>query len=243
MSHFIKHISCDNCGSSDARAVYSDGGSHCFSCGQHGRAMVSPYVLPDEKEVEGGRTSGAINLPSDTCQEFPEIALQWFSKYELFVPDLIKAGVLWSEYRQQIIYPFYAAGHLEGYQARNFSPNARTKYYTKGNVNDILPVYYKRGELASTTLVVVEDCASAIKLSRFVDAIPCLGSDFPLYKITRVSRLYPKVLIWLDGNMYHKAQNIARRFQYLEVDSHAVYTSDDPKEIPYKELGSILNEF
>lgn len=29
---FVKHTSCDNCGSSDGRALYSNGTSYCFSC-------------------------------------------------------------------------------------------------------------------------------------------------------------------------------------------------------------------
>ena len=28
---FIKHTSCESCGSSDANAVYSDGSTYCFS--------------------------------------------------------------------------------------------------------------------------------------------------------------------------------------------------------------------
>lgn len=32
MAEFIKHTSCESCGSSDAKAVYSDGSSYCFSC-------------------------------------------------------------------------------------------------------------------------------------------------------------------------------------------------------------------
>lgn len=31
-SRFIKHIACNNCGSSDANSLYSDGHSHCFAC-------------------------------------------------------------------------------------------------------------------------------------------------------------------------------------------------------------------
>jgi twinkle protein len=34
-SEYMYKTSCDNCGSSDANAVYSDGGKHCFSCGKH----------------------------------------------------------------------------------------------------------------------------------------------------------------------------------------------------------------
>lgn len=32
-SQFLKHIPCENCGSSDANSLYSDGHQHCFSCG------------------------------------------------------------------------------------------------------------------------------------------------------------------------------------------------------------------
>ena len=30
---FVRHTSCDKCGSKDNRAVYADGGEHCFGCG------------------------------------------------------------------------------------------------------------------------------------------------------------------------------------------------------------------
>ncbi len=32
---FIRHEECGECGSSDAKAVYTDGHEHCFSCGHH----------------------------------------------------------------------------------------------------------------------------------------------------------------------------------------------------------------
>ena len=31
-SNFLKHIPCENCGSSDARRKYAEGTSYCFSC-------------------------------------------------------------------------------------------------------------------------------------------------------------------------------------------------------------------
>ena len=34
-SHFVKHIPCDVCGSSDANSLYSDGHTHCHKCGAH----------------------------------------------------------------------------------------------------------------------------------------------------------------------------------------------------------------
>ena len=32
MAGFLRHTSCDSCGSSDANAVYDDGSTHCFAC-------------------------------------------------------------------------------------------------------------------------------------------------------------------------------------------------------------------
>jgi len=34
-STLLHKTSCSDCGSSDARAIYSDGGEHCYSCGAH----------------------------------------------------------------------------------------------------------------------------------------------------------------------------------------------------------------
>lgn len=32
MANFVKHVSCEECGSSDGKAIYDDGGSHCWVC-------------------------------------------------------------------------------------------------------------------------------------------------------------------------------------------------------------------
>ncbi len=36
MGDFIRHVPCDNCGSSDANGVYEDESTYCFSCGTYG---------------------------------------------------------------------------------------------------------------------------------------------------------------------------------------------------------------
>ena len=38
-SNFLRHIPCDNCGSSDANSLYDDGHSYCFACETHTPAM------------------------------------------------------------------------------------------------------------------------------------------------------------------------------------------------------------
>lgn len=52
-STLIRKGHCDNCGSSDANALYSDGHSHCYSCGHFERG---------DGEVKKGRRTVAANL-------------------------------------------------------------------------------------------------------------------------------------------------------------------------------------
>lgn len=46
-STFVKHLPCDNCGSSDANSLYSDGHQKCFSCGH--------FVPGGDKAIENDR--------------------------------------------------------------------------------------------------------------------------------------------------------------------------------------------
>lgn len=60
MAKFLRHGPCDDCGSSDARAFYDDGSSHCFSCKanrQHNEAVEEEEELEDEEEATTVETS------------------------------------------------------------------------------------------------------------------------------------------------------------------------------------------
>ena len=50
MSEFIEHTSCEACGSSDARAVYGDGGSHCFKCKDTSKGDGSGTPTPTKSQ-------------------------------------------------------------------------------------------------------------------------------------------------------------------------------------------------
>lgn len=49
MADFIRHEACDQCGSKDNKAVYSDGSSHCFGCG---------FTIPSEAWLEENADKG-----------------------------------------------------------------------------------------------------------------------------------------------------------------------------------------
>ena len=77
-SKFVKHLPCDDCGSSDALALYEDGHTWCFSCHTHSKgeyvtmeqtSSVAPF--PRNTLTEGSITAISdrkINL--DTCRHY-----------------------------------------------------------------------------------------------------------------------------------------------------------------------------
>lgn len=72
-SEFVRHSPCDNCGSSDAGAIYTDGHFHCHKCGHH--TSGDGTVLNHQPKMSGyvQLKGEAVRLPKrklsqKTCQ-------------------------------------------------------------------------------------------------------------------------------------------------------------------------------
>lgn len=210
----------------------------CFSCRSSGKPSTSPYLIPYEESTED------TTLPSDAAFNYSPACLTWVSKYGVSTDELIKHKVYWSNEKQQLIFTFWGnPGELLCWQARNFGAWAKTKYYTRGKPEHLLPLFFPTTDSAAP-LVVVEDCISAIKISRYTAAMPILGSSLSPGKLKRMASLPEAsrgIAVWLDGNMYNKAQEMATRLQLLGVEARAVYTDLDPKEYTDMEIQKTLD--
>ena len=81
------HTSCDACGSSDARAIYSDGHSYCFSCREwfapegerrHTGTPVEPDKQPDNQFIQGDyQPLQKRGLRVDTMRKFSYRVALW----------------------------------------------------------------------------------------------------------------------------------------------------------------------
>lgn len=74
-STFLRHIPCDNCGSSDACSLYSDGHTFCFSCLKHTNGDGSEVPQKSQRSEKGlitGRYQDLIKrgIKEDTCRKF-----------------------------------------------------------------------------------------------------------------------------------------------------------------------------
>ena len=74
---FIRHESCDNCGSSDGKALYSDGGTYCFVCeastrGEGTSAENTRTVTTMNDNFYKGNPEGVRErgLSEETCRKF-----------------------------------------------------------------------------------------------------------------------------------------------------------------------------
>ena len=250
MARFLKHIGCDACGSSDAKAVYDDGSSFCFSCRTINSAKVSPYVTQNaNKQDDEEVLIKAVRYPSDVSQHYSEGAVAWCQKYDINIEQLLQNNIYYSASRDQLIFGFEAEGQLLAYQARNLNPVSKSKrYYTCGDVNELLPIYHCRHPLPdgvnSRRLVLVEDCLSAIKVSYVeglgADSMPLLGSGISRTKLSRLRPFYDLLNVFLDPDMWHKSLSIVKQAQLLGFRARPIQSDRDPKEHAYKELDSLL---
>lgn len=243
MARFVQHEPCPKCGSRDNLGRYDDGGATCFGCGYY----EPPTHAPPRRMAEETHEETSIpKMPDDTGNSFSEAAVAWLSQYYVSVPDAIQAGFRWSESRQQLIFL------LEDgcWQARNFSKGGtneakRSKYFTAGNVNDSIRLYYHHAGVSggivqprepvllpqsTETLTIVEDCVSAYRVSTSVsDAMPVLGSHVATKKLVRLAHMYDTLVFWLDSDKLTEARKMARQAQLLGLSASVIHTELDPK--------------
>lgn len=218
MSHFVGHEPCPKCGSKDNLGRYADGGAFCFGCGYvEGRDRIA--LEPTRKVTRA--------LPSDLTTLLPPANRKWLQR---FLDD--------SEIDEYFEYSPSLDRHIfRWYQDDGF-------YWEARSVNNVQPktlshgtkpnLYLGRGE--STTLVIVEDIVSAIKVGRFCRSYPLFGAYLSAtHRGKIIGDDFSEVIVWLDRDKMMEAVVISTRFQPF-VKSRVVSTTKDPKECSEKEI-------
>jgi hypothetical protein len=247
-SHLVRQERCPECArhgadtSGDNLAVYSDGHTHCYSCG---------YWTPADSRVKlhnwsskSGRVDevkSSLSLPDDCNVDYPKIALDWIEKYELTKTDLLLNNVLWSPSASRLIFPVLGVSEVIAWQGRWFGDGDYPKWYGKGNLKDTFNILGR----SSSKLVLTEDIVSAIKVSKFCLAMPLYGSFVGIVRFKRLYSLYGKTLevcVWLDPDKRTESFVEARRGNAYGLRVKTIFSEKDPKEHTYEEIAGILQE-
>lgn len=266
---FIKNTACPKCREQgkdkhgDNMAVYSDGSSHCWSCGYFdlGDSVVNRFL--DKRNSTIPDTYTGLNLPEDSDTNYPEKALSWFYQYELDKQDIYNNGILWSDKESRLIFPYWHNGVLLGWQGRYFGVDpTKKKWYSQGKLEKVahvlnngrvfvgknltapsIPEGVGHGMNDATRLVITEDVVSAIKVSKCgVHAMPIFGTNiksrWPQIRILN----YQEVILFLDPDMYIKMVKESRVGVLNGIKTTCVLSTKDPKEHSYKEIQNYIGK-
>ena len=103
-NEFVRHEPCPSCTSSDAFAVYSDGGGYCFSCGHHEKGT-------GETQLHTPKLSKMVNYSGDFAGiRSRKITEETCKKFNVRVD----AGPV-------IRFPYYSGGRVVAYKERDQS--------------------------------------------------------------------------------------------------------------------------
>ena len=238
MSKFLRHEPCDACGSSDAKGIFDDGHTYCWSCGKN-TTSKNTTISQVENLVFSKNQDIKLNLPLDITKSIPKLPYQWLKRYGVTFYEIEKAQLLWSANTQMLIFPFYGEeNEILCWQGRYF-PARVPKVFTRG-YPDTHILYYPNNDDNYDTIVVVEDCVSALKVSRHIASAPILGSSLSLNKAIRLSKVFSKLVIWLDADKYATAVKTADKYRVLFDEVKVIYTESDPKEYNTQQIEDFL---
>lgn len=229
---FLKHIPCETCGSKDNNAIYDDGHQYCFGCRTYKPGRVPIHRVHNPDLWIANKVS---DFPADAQQEIPAKPLKWLLNYGVTQQLANSKGIYWSPFRQclcwQVISP---SGHILGWSTRNFSPDAKVKANHYGGIHDDInivgtqsPVTF--GSDGDTTLVLVEDYISAIKVGTIIPCMPLYGCTINLNSLQAIAKRFKGVILWLDSDKLDNARKIAQKASLAGLTGQVLYTELDPK--------------
>lgn len=217
---------------SDNLILYSDGGEHCFSCGYHkGHSKGKPKPPPEDSK------NRQVSLPYDLTTNIPPKALSWLAKYYITWQDIINNNILWSESLKLLVFPLD-----NSWQGRYFGSDPKhTKWYSIGDLDNIINLH---GTInTNSTIILVEDIISAIRVSKQMPAITLFSSNIPAKKLNLLKLYNNPVCWWLDKDKQKEAASQALHAASLGLSVKLIVTDLDPKCYSDEEIKNIFDKF
>jgi hypothetical protein len=189
---------------------------YCHHCGGRG--------------VTSGKSFGGVGIARNVATlltddelvwspvSWPPEARGWLAKYDV-TPDM--AGAAYHVESGRLMLPVKSfLGTTVGQQLRAVLLGMVPKYLSKGVVNH--GSWHRDGDVDSSTVVVVEDILSAIRVQKFLPAVALLRTSISSNIVSDILDAgYTRVVIWLDDDDAgrHASPKIVRTLiPLLDVD-------------------------
>ena len=257
MAKFLYNGPCPFCGSKDNRGHYDDGSEWCWGCNKYTPPSIASWVKAEEVEEK------TFTLPDDLSTNFPEQIIKYIQKYDIQTEEILREGYKWSEKYQSLYALYYSDSssgrHILAANIRRMGQDVSSQNYGKfgknkknpkyvfvGRKSDVFPIFRGSSEQREAsnrnkqTLVLTEDALSSLKIGRQSDAMPLFGTSLSMDKTNRIAGLYSRCVVWLDGDKFREAWEIATKLKWLGVSTKVVLTKCDPKEYTDDEITGYL---
>lgn len=235
MGVFVGHEPCPECGSKDNLARYDDGSAWCFGCHYYERPTHFRPAIIEEKKT--------MMPPADLTSEIPEPNLSWLRQY--LNDKEIQDNFKYSPSLRRHVYLYHnSVSDLWYWEGRSVIKEDGEDYSyeaPKSVAHGEKPFLIKGPWSTTGKLVVVEDIISAIKLSRWVGALPLFGSFLSGERMAFIAKMHgiKQVIFWLDQDKYKESLVLADKMSKLKYTS-VTSTKEDPKALPEEEILELL---
>jgi len=247
---------CPNCGAgtnTNAMTVYHTSKVYngwCFACGHKPFETKGIQTLEELAEIkrinnEGlGRTQyRTIRLPDDFTSDIPLEGRLWLYKASITTRLIKKYNIGYSPRLRRAVLPVYdAQGALIWYQCRALLKGQKPKYLqpSADRANVYFHSTHSIGEATDTqnssTVVVVEDILSAIRVGCSTDTASLLGTKLSTDNINMLSGK-SRIITWMDNDKAGRqsAKDIKQALSiFTEVTN--IVTERDPKLLSNTEI-------
>lgn len=154
-------------------------------------------------------------------------------------------GIRYNPRTQRVVLPVFNKGELQLTLARRiFDHDPDDRKYRQSSAVPVPCHSEPFGE--GSTVVLVEDYVSAVKLSRYAAAFPLLGTSLKVYQLAAIAnRGYTRAVVWLDDD-----NRIVRRRQRDTRERLSLFVPDvklirgigkDPKECSGSTISEVLS--
>ncbi len=221
---------------------------NCYraTCYVRGKKQGQYYASDIKKKLDKKEDKG-YNYISDkhfTAITSSPRAIKWLrDRHSLEAIVHNRIDIKWDERRKSIFFPIKEYGEIiDGVD----TPLNKKQWRRRGNSNKglIVPHYgeYSEHQIYTPRVGLVEDAPSACNVSNIMDACAMLGVHLTEEMLLDIFNNWDQAIIMLDPDAQNAALKIKGQLTPF-VDTHILRLSDDPKNIPTRELKEIFDKW
>jgi KaiC/GvpD/RAD55 family RecA-like ATPase len=230
LAAFIKHINCDECGSSDGRAVYEDKSTHCFVCehtvpsdefkeqNSKKKSKVRSSTSKEEKSMEVKPSSKPAMTPDENSDiKFATgVSGKGFRglKDETTKPFGVRYSYDDNEEVEEQYYPTTQDGQIVGYKIREVPKNFYSKGRTGADCELFMQFKFNRG--GKYVLITEGELDALSAYQMFADYNKSRGGDYEMAVVSPTT-----------GANSHK--QIAAQYRFFDSFDQIVVCYDNDK--------------